>query len=80
MSMTIPPVQETILVKYPKTCEKCNLPMIPVFVKVAHKHDENRNANTIHYICEKCGIEHDMIVDLEGDSNVYVNPTRGVLL
>lgn len=80
MSMAIPTEHETILLKYPKTCEKCNVAMTPLYVKVAHYHDADRYANTIHYVCDHCKAEYDMNVDIEGESNINIDPTRGVLL
>ena len=80
MSMTIPNVHETIIVKYPKECEKCKALMTPVYVKVAHKKAPEPIANTIHYKCDRCGVEYDLAVSLENDPEESIDANMGLLL
>lgn len=78
--MTIPSTHDSILIKYPRVCEQCMAMMTPLYVKVAHKKAPEPTSHTIHYLCEKCGIEYDLNVSVADDPYVYIDPKMGIIL
>jgi hypothetical protein len=54
------PLQEKLILKHPKACEKCNTLMTPQYVNIVHKNTNEYALGTIHYVCGKCGVEFDL--------------------
>jgi RNase P subunit RPR2 len=74
------PLHETLTLKYPRSCEKCKTVMSPQYVKVVHSNMGENILGTIHYVCDKCGIEFDLPLNGEDGSNVTIDPKMGVIL
>jgi hypothetical protein len=74
------PLHETLTMKYPKACEKCQTMMSPQYVKVVHKNTLEYALGTIHYVCDKCGTEFDLELNGEDGPDGTVDPQMGVVL
>jgi hypothetical protein len=74
------PLHEILMSKYPKACERCNIMMSPQYIKVVHKNTGEYAFGTIHYVCDKCGVEFDLYLNGEDGPDGTVDPQMGVVL
>jgi hypothetical protein len=74
------PLHETLMLRYPKACDKCKAMMSPQYVKVVHKNARDCALGTIHYVCDKCGVEFDLYLNGEDGPDGTIDPKMGVIL